>query len=366
MRAVLSPVTTRKRFISSASTWQELQRGWTPAIKVWNGMDLQGHSDTQVIRKRSSSKVSTRQELQRGRIPALRAWNSGGWTCKATLMLKSTHQEEEQHSDPHIHAKSPNADPEDDEEHNPEFQAQSQQIQVQQYSCSNSSPEIHNTQEEFNANLDSTKHSEITTDPELLPQKSTPAKLFTENFDLHWEAKARGATDLAQVIMVQRPPPEPLDLKSLLEELFTMRMPAGQNVIDDAEKENRANRGVKDGAIAKGKVVDIGSADLTRGSSAVVGAFAEGMWTAAGRTTTATVADRGLRARQLRRFVLLTPPPLTTVVFLWSHSDEEEEWSRVVVEGRILLPAAAEVRRGGDSDEVPSVFDSRNSRKGGV
>ncbi|MED6151076.1 hypothetical protein PIB30_078803 [Stylosanthes scabra] len=85
---------------------------------------------------------------------------------------------QEQHSDPHIHARSTNADPEDEEEHNPEFQAQSRQIQVQQYSSSNSSPEIHNTHKEFNANLDSTKHAEITKDPELLPQKSNTSKII--------------------------------------------------------------------------------------------------------------------------------------------------------------------------------------------
>ncbi|MED6196521.1 hypothetical protein PIB30_048248 [Stylosanthes scabra] len=289
--------------------------------------------------------------------------------------------QEEQHSDPHIHEKSTNAVPEDEEENVPEFQVQSQQIQVQQYSSSNSSPEIHNTQEEFNANLDSTKHSEITTNPKLLPQKSTPAKLFTENLDLHWEAEARGATDLTQVIMVQRPPPEPPDLKSSLEELFTMRMPTGQNVINEAEKENGANCDTKDGAIVKGKVVDISSADLTRGSSAVVGAFVEGMWTATGRTTAVTVGDRGLRDQQWRQFVLLMPPPLLASIFPWGREEtthteraanewlfEETHQNGDYADFRNELNKDSstwrgEARRFG-SDVIPSIFSSSSIMAG--
>ncbi|MED6219767.1 hypothetical protein PIB30_038796 [Stylosanthes scabra] len=51
-------------------------------------------------------------------------------------------------------------------------------------------------------------------------------------------------------------PPEPPDLKSPVEELFTMRTPTGHNVIDEAKKENGANRGAEDGAVSKGNVED--------------------------------------------------------------------------------------------------------------
>ncbi|MED6140941.1 hypothetical protein PIB30_098500, partial [Stylosanthes scabra] len=54
----------------------------------------------------------------------------------------------------------------------------------------------------------------------------------------------------------------------------------------------------------------------------------EGMWTAAGRTTTATMADGGLRARQLRRFFLLNSPPLLVAVFPWNCNGNGEEKSR--------------------------------------
>ncbi|MED6212417.1 hypothetical protein PIB30_083089, partial [Stylosanthes scabra] len=46
---------------------------------------------------------------------------------------------------------------------------------------------------------------------------------------------------------------------------------------------------------------------------------------AAGRTTSATMADGGLWARQLRRFVSLTPPPLLAAIFPWNRSGENEE-----------------------------------------
>ncbi|MED6164825.1 hypothetical protein PIB30_093878, partial [Stylosanthes scabra] len=59
--------------------------------------------------------------------------------------------------------------------------------------------------------------------------------------------------------------------------------------------------GAEDGTVAKENAdsteVDVGSADLTKGSSVVVGAFAEEMWTATSRRTAATVTDGCFRAR---------------------------------------------------------------------
>ncbi|MED6120443.1 hypothetical protein PIB30_020947 [Stylosanthes scabra] len=74
----------------------------------------------------------------------------------------------------------------------------------------------------------------------------------------------------------------------------------------------------------------------------------------AGNGAVTRVTDGGLGARRLRHG--RTP---------WNRDGEKKEWSRVAVEGQILLLAEAEIRRGGDSDVVPSVFDSRNGRKWG-
>ncbi|MED6220843.1 hypothetical protein PIB30_048743 [Stylosanthes scabra] len=122
---------------------------------------------------------------------------------------------------------------------------------------------------------------------------------------------------------VQRPSPEPLDLKSSVEELFTMRTPTGQNVIDEAEKENGANRGAEDSGVVKGKVVDVGSAYLTRGSSAMNVDGGEQM-------NSRDNGDRGFQTRQLRQFVSLKPPPLMAAIFPWDrgreHADDGLQW----------------------------------------
>ncbi|MED6124032.1 hypothetical protein PIB30_055152 [Stylosanthes scabra] len=108
--------------------------------------------------------------------------------------------------------------------------------------------------------------------------------------------------------------------------------------------------GAEDDTVAKGNVdsteVDVGSADLTNGSSDVVGAFAEGMWTAPSRTTVAKVADGDIRARRLRRFVSLTPPPLLAAVLPWNRDDKKR------LEGdrdrrAVLIPSCELARRGG-------------------
>ncbi|MED6108864.1 hypothetical protein PIB30_028184 [Stylosanthes scabra] len=57
------------------------------------------------------------------------------------------------------------------------------------------------------------------------------------------------------------------------------------------------------------------------GTSAEVGASARGKWT--GNVVIAT--DGGLRARQLRRLVLLTPPPFLAAVFPWNRGGDGED-----------------------------------------
>ncbi|MED6119847.1 hypothetical protein PIB30_015591 [Stylosanthes scabra] len=46
------------------------------------------------------------------------------------------------------------------------------------------------------------------------------------------------------------------------------------------------------------------------------------------KTGAATMADRGLRAQLLRRFILLTPPLLLAVVLPWNRGGDDEERSR--------------------------------------
>ncbi|MED6124451.1 hypothetical protein PIB30_059021 [Stylosanthes scabra] len=117
-----------------------------------------------------------------------------------------------------------------------------------------------------------------------------------------------------------------------------MRMPAGQNVIDEAEKENGANCSAEDSGVAKGKVVDVGSAYLTKGSSAVVGTFAERMWTAASRRTAATMATELL---------------FLEAIFPWDlgreHADDSLQWRpEVSAEDRANATEVGEVGKNGD------------------
>ncbi|MED6195473.1 hypothetical protein PIB30_038161 [Stylosanthes scabra] len=79
----------------------------------------------------------------------------------------------------------------------------------------------------------------------------------------------------------------------------------------------------------------------------------------AARTTTATVADGGLWARQLRRFVSLTSSPLLAAVFPWNRGDDGEEqshdgwqWSTAsnkiatTAEGSAEVGASAQAKQG--------------------
>ncbi|MED6121045.1 hypothetical protein PIB30_026386 [Stylosanthes scabra] len=63
-----------------------------------------------------------------------------------------------------------------------------------------------------------------------------------------------GSADWNAAVEVQRPPPEPPNLKSSVEELFAMQLPACQNVIEITKNEYGTHSGVEDGAVAKGKV----------------------------------------------------------------------------------------------------------------
>ncbi|MED6135680.1 hypothetical protein PIB30_048959 [Stylosanthes scabra] len=71
-----------------------------------------------------------------------------------------------------------------------------------------------------------------------------------------WDARRLylGSADWNAAVEVQRPPPEPPDLKSLVEDLFAMQSLACQNVIEVTENEYGTHSGTEDGAVAKGKV----------------------------------------------------------------------------------------------------------------
>ncbi|MED6157134.1 hypothetical protein PIB30_020452 [Stylosanthes scabra] len=164
----------------------------------------------------------------------------------------------------------------------------------------------------------------------------------------------RELADRNATVVVDRPPPEPPDLHSVA----VGEGELGSSVIKAAVSSRRPENletvtaihsGAEDGVVAKGNVVDVGSADLTRGSSAVVGASVEGMWTMAGRTTAATVAYGGILTRRLRWFVSLTPPPLLAVVFPWDRDGGRtcvglQRWPESLVENRAKATANSGAR----------------------
>ncbi|MED6189407.1 hypothetical protein PIB30_095703, partial [Stylosanthes scabra] len=116
----------------------------------------------------------------------------------------------------------------------------------------------------------------------------------------------RGLEDRNEAVVVQRPPPEPPDLKSSVEELFAMQTRACQNVIEVAE--NEASRSTEVGAFAKGKRIATTLEDIATPVE----------------DETTTVTNGGLRARCLRRFVLLNPPPLLVAILPWDRDNSEK------------------------------------------
>ncbi|MED6167554.1 hypothetical protein PIB30_003932 [Stylosanthes scabra] len=136
-----------------------------------------------------------------------------------------------------------------------------------------------------------------------------------------------GSDDQRATVVVDRPPPEPPDLHSVAvgegePGLSVSTAEESSRRPENLETVIAIHSGAEDSAVAKGNVVDVGSTDLNRGSSAVVGASAEGMWTATDKTTAATVADGSLRARRLRRFFSLMSPPLLAAIFPWDRGGE--------------------------------------------
>ncbi|MED6184669.1 hypothetical protein PIB30_049755 [Stylosanthes scabra] len=97
--------------------------------------------------------------------------------------------------------------------------------------------------------------------------------------------------DRSVTVVKQRPPPEPPNLNLLevgkKESASAEEMSCRPGKLMDTV--TGFHNGAEDSAVAKGKVVDVGLVDLTRGSSSVVGVFKESMWTALGRTTASTV-----------------------------------------------------------------------------
>ncbi|MED6145235.1 hypothetical protein PIB30_023342 [Stylosanthes scabra] len=214
----------------------------------------------------------------------------------------------------------------------------------------------------------------------VLPELDSESLQCNEDFgqeakiadELHERRFYRGSEDWNAAVVVQRPPPEPPDLQSPVEELFPIQTPTCQNMTVVAENECEIHTGAEDVAVAKGNVDDDdaamndramtedrtrhgGSMEDTRSTMAIlvtaatailaevgitrplgnggeqettsgaeVGAIAEaGQRTPATfedgkamdkKNGTATVADGGLWARRLRRVFLLTPPPLLAAV----------------------------------------------------
>ncbi|MED6167287.1 hypothetical protein PIB30_001184 [Stylosanthes scabra] len=86
------------------------------------------------------------------------------------------------------------------------------------------------------------------------------------------------------MIVVDRPPPEPPDLHSVVvgegePRSSVIKAEGSSHRLENLETVTVIHSCTEDGAVAKGNVLDVGSTDLTRGSSAVVGVSVEGMST---------------------------------------------------------------------------------------
>ncbi|MED6189673.1 hypothetical protein PIB30_098366, partial [Stylosanthes scabra] len=124
--------------------------------------------------------------------------------------------------------------------------------------------------------------------------------------EFHKQSTCNGLEDRNAAVVVQRPPPKPLDLKSSMEELFTMQMPACKNVIEVAENEY----GIHSGAVLeKGNVnsTKVEPAEVENGVDDDDGTESSADAKEKRRTIVAgvdaTMTDGGLQARRLRQFV---------------------------------------------------------------
>ncbi|MED6160959.1 hypothetical protein PIB30_056239 [Stylosanthes scabra] len=110
--------------------------------------------------------------------------------------------------------------------------------------------------------------------PQLNSEKQNRSHFQSQEDEDEFDEKStcNGLKDQNAAVVAQRPPPEPPDLKSLVEELFTMQMSACQSVIEVVENEYGIHSdaeygihsGAEDDAVAKGKVEEY--ADLVLAS----------------------------------------------------------------------------------------------------
>ncbi|MED6169152.1 hypothetical protein PIB30_018679 [Stylosanthes scabra] len=168
------------------------------------------------------------------------------------------------------------------------------------------------------------KIPEITasTTPQFNSEKQNKSEFQSQNDedddDLDERTFYRGSADRNATVVVDRPPPEPPDLKSIAvvdgepTSAVVTAAPSLCRSEDLTDAENMIHSGAKVGSFAKGKrmaaIKEDGAKPIEDG--------------------TATVTNGGLRVRQLRRFFLLNPPPLLAAVFPWNRDGDGEERSR--------------------------------------
>ncbi|MED6169169.1 hypothetical protein PIB30_019103 [Stylosanthes scabra] len=206
------------------------------------------------------------------------------------------------------------------------------QAQIQHNSAPEINVQIQPDQESENEKSEYEINEETTiqqTDPELTtsikPQlisakqnRSQDQKQEDED-ELDVRSIYHGGFDRSAMVVVDRPLPEPPDLHSL--------------EVGDGEPEST----VVTATAGLCRTKNLRHTVTETHCGAEVGGVAKGKLSMLSMTTTATdlrcgsdvgYVDDGLRARLLRRFVLLTPPPLLAAVIPWNRDGEREEWSR--------------------------------------
>ncbi|MED6108212.1 hypothetical protein PIB30_021507 [Stylosanthes scabra] len=145
------------------------------------------------------------------------------------------------------------------------------------------------------------------TTPQLYSTKQKQSQFQSQEDDESDEQSIYlGCDDRRTRVVVQRPPPESPDLTLL------------------AEGEGDLASAVVAAEVRSCRPDDLRNAVTGTHCGAEDGTVTKGKWTDA----IATATNGGLKARQLRRFFLLTPPPLLAAVLPWNRGCEREEWSR--------------------------------------
>ncbi|MED6188917.1 hypothetical protein PIB30_090591 [Stylosanthes scabra] len=136
------------------------------------------------------------------------------------------------------------------------------------------------------------------------------------------DANAEPILHVVEKERVNQPPPKPPDLP-----LHAWVLGGAE---DDANLKRSGGTEIEEAVTLTNSGGDAGDVDNRGRGSAEVGTFVKGKWTVATAKegATATVTNGSPRARQLRRFILLTPPPLLATVFPWNCGGDGEEHSR--------------------------------------